>query len=173
MSDLPVPGIEPVSPTLAGKFFTTELPGKSFILYIVLCICQFQSPNLSLPSPFPAWYVGWRDDFKDWSLSFSYHLSIKHFSRTGKKKKFYWHNIEWDMCCLVLHSRRVNCSVSFCVKHTWLLRPAGHFPQHGVVSILSSLPDSSSLKAPEVVFILLSSCHIWPLSPSVRSVNVC
>ena len=26
--DLPDPGIEPVSPALAGKFFTTEPPGK-------------------------------------------------------------------------------------------------------------------------------------------------
>ena len=26
--DLPDPGIEPVSPTLAGEFFTTEPPGK-------------------------------------------------------------------------------------------------------------------------------------------------
>ena len=28
MWDLPGPGIEPVSPALAGVFFTTELPGK-------------------------------------------------------------------------------------------------------------------------------------------------
>ena len=27
--DLPGPGIEPVSPVLAGGFFTAELPGKS------------------------------------------------------------------------------------------------------------------------------------------------
>ena len=26
--DLPNPGIEPASPALAGKFFTTALPGK-------------------------------------------------------------------------------------------------------------------------------------------------
>ena len=31
--DLPDPGIEPVSPALAGRFFTTELPGKSKIPY--------------------------------------------------------------------------------------------------------------------------------------------
>ena len=30
--DLPDPGIEPTSPTLAGGFFTNELPGKPFIL---------------------------------------------------------------------------------------------------------------------------------------------
>ena len=27
LGDLPDPGIEPVSPALAGEFFTTELPG--------------------------------------------------------------------------------------------------------------------------------------------------
>ena len=30
--DLPNPGIDPKSPALAGKFFTTEPPGKPFIL---------------------------------------------------------------------------------------------------------------------------------------------
>ena len=29
--DLPDPEIEPVSPALAGRFFTTELPGKPLI----------------------------------------------------------------------------------------------------------------------------------------------
>ena len=29
MSDLPGPGIEPMSPALAGRFFTTEPPEKS------------------------------------------------------------------------------------------------------------------------------------------------
>ena len=28
--DLPDPGIKPMSPTLAGRFFTTEPPGKLF-----------------------------------------------------------------------------------------------------------------------------------------------
>ena len=31
MRDLPGPGIEPVSPALAGGFFTTEPPGKSLV----------------------------------------------------------------------------------------------------------------------------------------------
>ena len=29
--DLPKPGIKPVSPALAGRFFTTEPPGKPFM----------------------------------------------------------------------------------------------------------------------------------------------
>ena len=29
MWDLPGPGIEPVTPSFAGRFFTAELPGKS------------------------------------------------------------------------------------------------------------------------------------------------
>ena len=28
LGDLPYPGVEPMSPTLVGKFFTTEPPGK-------------------------------------------------------------------------------------------------------------------------------------------------
>ena len=30
--DLPDPGIEPMSPALAGRFFTTEPPGKPMVL---------------------------------------------------------------------------------------------------------------------------------------------
>ena len=44
--DLPNSGIEPVSPALAGGFFTTEPPGKP-ILYIVVYIYQSKSPNSS------------------------------------------------------------------------------------------------------------------------------
>ena len=36
--DLPNPGIEPESPALIGRFFTTEPPGK-----LVLCITVFQT----------------------------------------------------------------------------------------------------------------------------------
>ena len=49
--DLPDPGIEsatPVSPALAGGFFTTKPPGKT-ILYTEVYICQSQSPSLSYP----------------------------------------------------------------------------------------------------------------------------
>ena len=33
MWDIPGPGIEPLSPALAGIFFTTEPPGKPRLLY--------------------------------------------------------------------------------------------------------------------------------------------
>ena len=33
LGDLPNPGIEPVSPALAGGFFTTEPPGRPQFLY--------------------------------------------------------------------------------------------------------------------------------------------
>ena len=49
--DLPSPGIELLSPALAGGFFITEPSGKP-ILFIVVRIYQFQSLNLSLP-PYP------------------------------------------------------------------------------------------------------------------------
>ena len=35
--DVPNPGIEPVSPALAGRFFTTELPGKPSIICRIRC----------------------------------------------------------------------------------------------------------------------------------------
>ena len=40
LGDLPDPGIKlasPVSPTLAGRFFTTEPPGISYRLFTVIC----------------------------------------------------------------------------------------------------------------------------------------
>ena len=33
--DLPDPGIGPASPALAGRFFTTELPGKPLLCFII------------------------------------------------------------------------------------------------------------------------------------------
>ena len=33
--ELPDPGIDPVSPALAGIFFTTEPPGKPIVLYAI------------------------------------------------------------------------------------------------------------------------------------------
>ena len=35
MRDLPGPGIEPMSPALAGRFFTTEPPGKPSWLHLI------------------------------------------------------------------------------------------------------------------------------------------
>ena len=36
--DLPRPGIEPVSPTSVGRFFTTELPGKALAFSFTSCL---------------------------------------------------------------------------------------------------------------------------------------
>ena len=45
MWDLPGPGVEPVSPALAGRFFTTGPPGKSshwlFFFHLYLFIFKF------------------------------------------------------------------------------------------------------------------------------------
>ena len=49
---LPDPGIEPASltfPASAGGFFTTSTTWKAPILYIVVFICQSQSPKSSCP----------------------------------------------------------------------------------------------------------------------------
>ena len=40
--DLPNPGIEPMSPTLAGEFFTTELSGKCLQSYTQLNPYEFK-----------------------------------------------------------------------------------------------------------------------------------
>ena len=40
--DLPNAGIEPMSPELAGRFFTTDLPGKSNILEVGLFISMLE-----------------------------------------------------------------------------------------------------------------------------------
>ena len=39
--DLPHPGIEPISPALAGRFFTTEPPGKPRKNSIYVCVCIY------------------------------------------------------------------------------------------------------------------------------------
>ena len=38
--DLPDPGIEPMSPTLAGRFFTTEPPGKPLLFLCTTINCD-------------------------------------------------------------------------------------------------------------------------------------
>ena len=47
--DLPDPGIEPGSPAMQAVSLPSELPGKPHLFYVVMCICQSQSPNLSFP----------------------------------------------------------------------------------------------------------------------------
>ena len=48
MWDLPRSGIEPVSPTLAGKLFTTEPPGKPLRgLLVGLCICTYMAVSVA------------------------------------------------------------------------------------------------------------------------------
>ena len=48
--DLPRPGLEPMSPALAGRFSTTAPPGKPSIevIFTLKCICAFLSQNVSL-----------------------------------------------------------------------------------------------------------------------------
>ena len=40
MWDLPGSGIEPVSPTLAGGFFTTESPGKPYAINFLILVSK-------------------------------------------------------------------------------------------------------------------------------------
>ena len=63
LGDLPEPGIKPVSPALAGGFFTTEAPGKSqiadytlwranTILYIFLSFLKKKKEGNSIKNDF-------------------------------------------------------------------------------------------------------------------------
>ena len=52
MRDLPGPGIEPMSPALAGRFFTTDPPGKPLqveVLVTQLCLTLCDAMDHSLP----------------------------------------------------------------------------------------------------------------------------
>ena len=54
--DLPGPGIEPISPALAGRFFTIELPGKPNYHFTVLLIVTLEITRVYLKLvclPFP------------------------------------------------------------------------------------------------------------------------
>ena len=48
MWDLPRPGLEPVSPALAGRFSTTAPPGKP---HLILLKREFRSQNVKVPYP--------------------------------------------------------------------------------------------------------------------------
>ena len=53
MWDLPRPGTEPVSPALAGKFFTTEPPGKPCVPIVIPIAKQVTSSLGSSLSSLP------------------------------------------------------------------------------------------------------------------------
>ena len=63
--DLPRPGLEPVSPALAGRFSTTAPPGKpsSYILMLllfrVLCLCYWK--NVKLLFAYSEEYCAWEE----------------------------------------------------------------------------------------------------------------
>ena len=65
MWDLPSPGIEPVSPTLAGGFFTTEPPGAPFhfCLLIITLICPTSWCSLRLHGLTSRALVFWKCPF--------------------------------------------------------------------------------------------------------------
>ena len=46
MWDLPGPGLEPVSPALAGGFLTTAPPGKPSLLFNLLSFAKFSKKKM-------------------------------------------------------------------------------------------------------------------------------
>ena len=63
--DLPVPGIEPTSPVLAGRFFTTEPPGKPHLPWCTMQISYITKISIS---PMFLWVV-WTDFISSGSSS--------------------------------------------------------------------------------------------------------
>ena len=47
--DLPDPGIQPVSPALAGRFFPTVLPGKPVLNHRILCFSNIPCSSSEVP----------------------------------------------------------------------------------------------------------------------------
>ena len=72
MWDLPRPGLEPVSPALAGRFSTTAPPGKPQTLIILIELLLFLRETFWLTSNpvsvTPLMEVSWRDDTDFWTL---------------------------------------------------------------------------------------------------------
>ena len=58
--NLPRPGIKPVFPALAGRFFTTESPGKCNYPFFFLPICDYNSSMIwaKLRIKFISWFIG-------------------------------------------------------------------------------------------------------------------
>ena len=63
MWNLPRPGIEPIPPSLAGRFFTTGSPGKSFVYWWPCCMaCGVWVPQPGIePQP-------WQSEYKDLTI---------------------------------------------------------------------------------------------------------
>ena len=76
MWDLPGPGLEPVSPALAGGFLTTVPPGKSLRFVFLLFLFLFWLPWLGLPKL--CWIIAVRVDILVLFLILEEMLSVFH-----------------------------------------------------------------------------------------------
>ena len=59
MWDIPGPGLEPVSPALAGGFLTTAPPGKPPICSFFWSVFSFESLSIVIIAALTLFYVGW------------------------------------------------------------------------------------------------------------------
>ena len=130
MWDLPKSGIEPVSPALAGRFFTTEPPGKPLIWRFCGCSVHKLCPNLCNPM--------------DCSPSGS---SVLHYLLDSNSSPLSW----W--CYLTISSSAT--LFSFCLQSfpasrsfptSWLLVSRGQ--STGVSALASFLPKKSQSWSP-------------------------
>ena len=88
---LPDPGIEPESPALAGRFFTTLPPGKPILLkqdhkslFAMWMITKIQTTFI--------WLIGWADVYRDFP-----HLIILFFTLINVLRKSFPHFMSCDL----------------------------------------------------------------------------
>ena len=93
--DLPNPGIEPISPALAGWFFTTEPPGKSG-QPVVMSIVIIMHPDRDY-----LWETTWQGHCKVW---FAEHWIIR-------KKNWLWEPLYKTFSPWVGYSADLRCSI--------------------------------------------------------------
>ena len=116
-----LPGIEPMSPALAGGFLTTALPRKSSALnsLILHFFCYDSSPYIFF---FPLYGAHWLSIF----LSFSFGSSIWMLSTNLPSNtlillsfSFRWSSLLLNLCVEFFSLLIVLCMLS-CFSHVWL-----------------------------------------------------
>jgi len=119
MWNLPGPGIEPMSPTLAGGFLTTTPPGKSSALnsFLLHFFCYDSGPYIV-----SLYGVHWLSIF----LSFSFDSSIWMLSTNLSSNtlilfsfSFPWSSLLLNLCVEFFSLLIVLCMLS-CLSHVWL-----------------------------------------------------
>ena len=121
LGDLPIPGIEPASPALAGRFFTTEPPGKP------LAVLQWSSNACMIHAVNDKVNQGWKSS-KQWLLQ--QQNRRKCMWTIMRKRSLFWPNtappprqikchirlIIWVICFKCLWFRDLTVLIPLCIS---------------------------------------------------------